>query len=219
LNLYGVVGNDGVARFDAYGLYPGKKYDSKQEAIGDAAFEVWNATAESVEAGVKEYTPDYSREKLAKLWGGGGDVLLSQDKNHMSAYINAGARVRTVYGVEHWTFVCCNKNTEKWSYGDIGRGRYPSLFGFAVRNWLGISGPSEEEFTNKGKIGCTYVHSHNMLIQEKSVMMAGSPIVDKSGTSELSPDDKVYARRIEIIAVADDNVITLGILPIPKRLD
>ena len=203
INLYAFVGNDGALGIDAFGLYP---YTTKEDAIEAASMDVWLATANSSQMGLSEYSPDLSEKNFGNLFRGSVDRLLSQGDNHMSGYAAPLREIRTIYGVEYWTFVCCDE-TETWSYSEIKLGRLPNENEFLVKFELGISEPTLAEWQEASQNKCTFVHSHNILISRARFDINGTTNNTFTGPSALTTPDNALAARfgIEVIAVSDDN--------------
>jgi hypothetical protein len=159
--------------------------------------------------GLNQYPPnrhhsdDFLKKMLAKH--GKNNAVLSQGKYYFAIYSANSTQpaiygyLRTIYGIEYWTFVCCDKKTGEWNFDPIKPGRFPSLSNAANYTVNGESGPTKWDRMP----GCVYVHSHNLVIVEKRW---GQKMKKSAGSSKLSPSDmKIAINYLDVIAVSDDN--------------
>jgi RHS repeat-associated protein len=205
LNLYGFVVNDPVRRIDVLGMAADDSYTTREEAIKAASNDVWLATSATVQAGLAEYTETTSDEQFIALFRMRKDKLLSRGNYHISGFEFARNQIRTVYGVEFWTFVCCNEN-ETWSYNGLSKGKVPDeevFFDFGAEGTTAaIPNNTWREMAAKE---CTFVHSHNVLVKRAKWDNNSLHRSSYVASNTLSDEDIGIIRdfNISVIAVSD----------------
>ena len=223
VNLYGFVGNDGVNRWDLFGLAEGQLYNSPASAFKGAADDVRNSTARTVEKGLAELKATFELDELALL-----NLINDALDNNNIAYVKTGdfsvfvAKVSLdeeilgaiesiwVAGIEHGTIVYCDPKAEggkKWSYSKLIPGILPiqaelkgdDITGGGVQ--VKDLKTAAESLKTEGKIPLAVVHSHNigaglnLTLKGKTVKTDLNPL---RGQSDLSPEDQGFVKVIGI---------------------
>ncbi len=192
-NVYRMVGNDPVNRWDLFGLAPGDDYETLEAAELAAAKDAWDATNRTILLGEKEYADSpYAPPHSGKYY---------------TVYTGFGSNdVRWIYGIEHGAGVYCIKKDGKtvFSYGELVEGDAATReevirgSGGSVDLDKALKIHTKHSAYSKSLTWHTGVHSHNM--KQVPYNWPGD---------EFSHGDRLWARKrgLAIILVADSGMV------------
>jgi RHS repeat-associated protein len=153
INLYGFVGNDGVNKWDIYGLSP---YTTFEDALDAARDELGGLTALSRFLGTIELGMAKPSILHPVDMRGSNYALFISNRSAQSSYYEG------VVGVEYGTFIYCDETLGVYDYAEPTRGALPTRVEFfgSPRLYGSVGIPMTAEDPDKPKLAL--IHTHNM---------------------------------------------------------